>query len=184
MRKTPVQGQHQKKCQRSAPQSVQKCVPQKASLLNSVLGENLEHAACHDPVHTGHEAGQKGLPQPKEIQREVQESPVKQTCTCHCRMVVKRTMSTVLLVHIGHDAGHPRPDDARREHNARCNGTSKAIVAHATDGTHEGVRGCQAPHPESLTQEAEEGGHMYWHGYPCASTRLLLPPASHQPRRH
>ena len=112
------------------------------------------------------------------------ESPVKQTCTCHCRMVVKRTMSTVLLVHIGHDAGHPRPDDARREHNARCNGTSKASVAHATDGTQEGVRGCQAPHPESLTQEAEKGGHMYWHGYPCASTRLLLPRASHQPRRH
>ena len=46
--KPPVQGQHQKKCQRSAPQSAQKCVPQKASLLNSILGKNLEHAACHD----------------------------------------------------------------------------------------------------------------------------------------
>ena len=48
MRKTRVPSHHQEKCQRSAPQSAQKCVPQKASLLNSVLGENLERAACHD----------------------------------------------------------------------------------------------------------------------------------------
>ena len=45
MRKTPVQGHHQKKeSQRSAPQSTQKYVPDKqSSLLNSVVGENLEH---------------------------------------------------------------------------------------------------------------------------------------------
>ena len=66
MRKTRVPSNHQKKeCQRSAPQSAQKCVsqkkgktapqsaqkcvpPQKASLLYSVLGENLEHTLGHD----------------------------------------------------------------------------------------------------------------------------------------
>ena len=44
MRPNPAQGPHQEKCQRSAPQSTQKCVCQKnASLLYSVLGENLDH---------------------------------------------------------------------------------------------------------------------------------------------
>ena len=45
MRKPRVQVHHQKKkCRRSAPQSAQKCVYQKkTSLLNSVLGENLDH---------------------------------------------------------------------------------------------------------------------------------------------
>ena len=43
-------GHHQENCQRSAPQSAQKCVPEKnVSLLNSVLGVKLRHAACHDP---------------------------------------------------------------------------------------------------------------------------------------
>ena len=48
MRSNPAQGDHQEKCQRSAPQSAQKCVPKKkTSLLNSVLGENLEEVAGH-----------------------------------------------------------------------------------------------------------------------------------------
>ena len=42
-------GLHQQGNQRSAPQSAQKCVPQKKTmLLNSVLGANLEDLPDHD----------------------------------------------------------------------------------------------------------------------------------------
>ena len=93
-----------------------------------------------------------GLKRGKETQHEVQCKQQYQPC---------HTTAAVLLDQTGHDAEHLGPDDARRENNTRYNVTSKTSTAHATDGTQEGVRGCQAPHPKGLTREAAEGGRTY-----------------------
>ena len=56
----------------------------------------------------------------------------QQNIPAHATVEKDDERRTVLLVHICHDAEHPGPGDARREHNARCIVINEPSIAHTS----------------------------------------------------